>query len=189
MSGLTREDRLIPVVTLVVYWGQEVWDAPCSLYEMLDCADEEILRCINDYRINLVNPHWMKPEDFEKLEGSLAAVMRFIKAAASEEDMKELLQKFKQEYSRMEQDAVEVIRACTKIEIKTNEKGLVIDMCKAWDDHWENGRKQGIEQGIDKQIVTSVRAIMESLEVSLEEACNVLKIKVSEYEKAKSAGI
>lgn len=193
LSGLTKEDRLIPVVTLVVYWGQEEWDAPCSLYEMLECADTEVLSCINDYRINLVNPHWMESKDFEKVGESLAVVMRFMKASVSEEDMKKLLQEHTVKYSNIEQDAAEVIRACAKIEIAVDEKGEVVDVCKAWDEHWESGRElgikqgkeQGIKSGIDKQIVASVRAIMDSLDVSLEAACNILKIKVSEYERAK----
>lgn len=205
LSGMAKEDKLVPVLTLVVYWGQEDWDAPCSLHEMFADTDEKVLGFINDYRINLVNPHRMQEEDFEKLGESLSMVMRFIKASASEKQMRELLERFVKEYSELERDAAEVIAVCTNIEIEVEEKGEVIDMCKAWEEHWESGReqgmkqgeakgleqgvkqgiKQGVEQGMAKQLITSVTAVMKSLKLSVEEACKVLNVETEAYEKAK----
>lgn len=184
LSGLSKRDKLIPVVTLVVYWGQESWDAPCSLHEMLADTDAKVLSCINDYRINLVNPHQMVNKDFEKLGEGLSVVMRFMKASADEKEMRKLLQEFKEEYSGIEEDAAEVIRACARVDIVVNEKGKVVDVCKAWDDHWESGRKAGMECGKSRQIIASVTALRESLKISLEEACEMLKIKLTEYERA-----
>ncbi|MCD8330860.1 MAG: Rpn family recombination-promoting nuclease/putative transposase, partial [Lachnospiraceae bacterium] len=43
LSGFHATDRLIPVYTLVVYWGSGEWDAPRSLFEMLDVQDEREL--------------------------------------------------------------------------------------------------------------------------------------------------
>ncbi len=34
LSGMKTTDRLKPVITLVVYWGEEKWDAARSLHEM-----------------------------------------------------------------------------------------------------------------------------------------------------------
>lgn len=185
LCGLTREDRLVPIVTLVVYWGQDTWDAPCSLHEMLEPVDAEVLSYINDYRIHLVNPHQMQEEDFAKLGAELSVVMRFIKASVDKKAMQELLEKCREEYTKLERDAAEVIRVCAKVEITVDEEGKVANMCKAWDDHWEDGREQGMEQGDAKRIVVSVTALMKNLKLSLEEACKVLEIKMAEYERAK----
>lgn len=197
LSGLTAKDKLVPVVTLVVYWGQDAWNAPCSLHEMLEPVDEEVLSYINDYRINLVNPHQMQERDFEKLSGSLSTVMRFIKASVGEKEMLKLLEEFREEFSGVDRDAAEVIRVCTNIEVKMDEEGRGINMCKAWDEHWESGREkgmrqgmkrgmeQGMERGAAKQIVFGVSSLMKNLKLSLEQACNALDIKMIEYEKAK----
>jgi hypothetical protein len=34
LSGFHREDRVLPVITIVIHWGAEPWDAPLSLREM-----------------------------------------------------------------------------------------------------------------------------------------------------------
>ncbi len=34
LSGMRKEDRLTPIITLIIYYGEEVWDAPLSLSEM-----------------------------------------------------------------------------------------------------------------------------------------------------------
>ena len=35
-----REQKIIPVVTLVFYYGNKVWDGPLSVYDMLDISDD-----------------------------------------------------------------------------------------------------------------------------------------------------
>ena len=35
LKGFYKEDKLIPVITLVVYFGPDKWDAPVCLHEML----------------------------------------------------------------------------------------------------------------------------------------------------------
>lgn len=53
LSGMKRTDRLIPVITLVVYYGEHPWDGATSLHEMLT-IDEELTPFINDYKMLLV---------------------------------------------------------------------------------------------------------------------------------------
>ena len=42
LSGVYKEDRLVPVITLVVFFSAGEWDGPMSLHEMLNVQDEEI---------------------------------------------------------------------------------------------------------------------------------------------------
>ena len=46
LSGFHKGDKLIPVITAVVYFGADEWDAPMSIHEMLNIADEELLALI-----------------------------------------------------------------------------------------------------------------------------------------------
>lgn len=57
LSGFRKDDRLLPVVTVVIYFGAEEWDGPLSLHEMYSDCSEEILRYIMDYRVNLITPN------------------------------------------------------------------------------------------------------------------------------------
>ncbi len=36
LSGMRKEDRLTPIITIVIYYGEEPWDGPLSLTEMFD---------------------------------------------------------------------------------------------------------------------------------------------------------
>ncbi len=53
LSGLKRADRLVSVITLVVYYGERPWDGAMSLRGMLKVG-KEVAPFVNDYRLLLV---------------------------------------------------------------------------------------------------------------------------------------
>lgn len=53
LSGMKKTDRFIPVITVVIYYGDKVWDGATTLHGMLDIP-EKIVRYVNDYKILLV---------------------------------------------------------------------------------------------------------------------------------------
>lgn len=55
LSGFWRTDRLIPVITLVIYFGSEAWDAPLSLKEMYSSTNNAVLAHAPNYHVNLLN--------------------------------------------------------------------------------------------------------------------------------------
>lgn len=56
LSGFRKEDKLIPIITLVIYFCADPWDAPRSIYDMLSVQDQTLLSYIPDYKINLIAP-------------------------------------------------------------------------------------------------------------------------------------
>lgn len=52
LSGFARTDRLSPVLTAVIYYGEEPWDGPTSLGEMVDLP-EEMKASFQDYQMHL----------------------------------------------------------------------------------------------------------------------------------------
>ncbi len=54
LSGLHREDRLHPILTLVVYYGENPWDGPLCLRDMITEMPKPIGDMFSDYRMNLV---------------------------------------------------------------------------------------------------------------------------------------
>ena len=53
LSGLKRGDKLHPVFTLVIYYGEDRWDGPLSLRDMLD-VPEDWKMFLPDYGMNLL---------------------------------------------------------------------------------------------------------------------------------------
>lgn len=53
LSGFRREDRLHPMVSICVYYGERAWDGPYSLLNMLK-VPEELRPVVNDYKMNLI---------------------------------------------------------------------------------------------------------------------------------------
>ena len=56
LSGFRKEDKLMPVVTLVIYFGDKSWDGAKSVHDMFCVDDEQILKYVPDYKINLIEP-------------------------------------------------------------------------------------------------------------------------------------
>ena len=71
LSGFYKEDVLKPVVTLVIHFGADEWDAPLSLHEMMEVRSEKLLHYIQDYRIHLIDPANLTEEDLVKFTSSL----------------------------------------------------------------------------------------------------------------------
>lgn len=70
-----KEDRIRPVITLVVHFGADEWDGPLSLYEMMDLEDKKLLEFVQDYRIFLIDPYKLANNDLEKFSTSLGDVL------------------------------------------------------------------------------------------------------------------
>ena len=79
LSGFYKEDRIRPVITLVIHFGANKWDGPLSLYEMMDLEDEKLLEFVQDYRIFLIDPYKLTDNDLEKFSSSLGDVLGYIK--------------------------------------------------------------------------------------------------------------
>ena len=140
LSGFAKTDKLIPVITLTVYWGSETWDAPRSLHEMLNTDDKDVLNYVSDYKLNLIAPNEIT--DFEKFRTSLGLVFKAIKYSSDENRMNSLLND-NSEYNRLDGETVTAINTFTNINLNYTEKEDFTDMCKAWDDHKLSGIREG----------------------------------------------
>ena len=53
ISGIRKEDRFLPVVTVTLYYGEKPWDGPRELYDILNIP-EELKEYVPNYRLNIV---------------------------------------------------------------------------------------------------------------------------------------
>ena len=176
LSGFRKDDKLIPVITLVIYFGAEPWDGPRCIHDMLATTDEDVLALVENYNIHLITPDSLKAEDLVKFKSELQVVLGAFQHLGNENDMNTFL-KGQKRSKNMSYEAAQVLSVLAGIKIKSKlKKGEQVDMCKAWDDHYENGRQNGIREGKEEGLVFSVRNVMKKLNTSVESAMEFLDI-------------
>ena len=108
LSGFWKTDRLIPVVTLVIYFGSDSWDAPLSLREMYSGTDNVILAHAPDYHVNLIAPREMSDDEINEFHSNLREVMLYIKYSKDKKTLNKVV-KEDIKFQSMERQAAEVI--------------------------------------------------------------------------------
>ena len=151
LSGMHADDYLIPVITLVIYFGTEQWDGARRLSDMMYKTSDVIMKYVQDYEIVLIEPHSMNDNEFDKFSTDLGEVLKFIKYAGNEKFMKHVLEQ-NSAYHNMQPKAAKVLKECAKLNVKIDSNQEVIDMCKAWDDHKKAGIREGLKEGIKEGV-------------------------------------
>ena len=146
LSGFYREDRLLPIITVVVYFGADNWDAPKSLHEMLVVQDEKILSLVPDYRINLIAPGEMSEEELEHFTSNFHEVMQFIKYSKDAEKLSQLVED-NAAFETMDRKAVRVMEEMTGMKIEKEDEKEKVNVCKAIQGIEEKGRLAGLAEG------------------------------------------
>ena len=149
LSGMNREDKITPVITLVINFGSKKWDGPISLHEMFSEQPEHILRLIPDYQVLLIDPMSMADTDLGRLNSSLREVLSYIKYQHDQEQMQRLLQEDNR-FSELERNAALVIQATTRTELNIKPNAEVVDMCEAIRQMMESSKQQGVLQGMQQ---------------------------------------
>ena len=168
LTGFYKDDRLIPVITTVVYFGSDTWNAPRSLHEMLSVQDPEILSMVPDYRINLFSPAEIKDEELNKLQSNLREVMLFIKYAKDKRKLKELTFE-NSSFQSLELKAARVIDSITGINLRFTETERSVNMCQAVQEMCDDARAEGHAQGLQDQALLTAQRMLQDPRFSPED--------------------
>lgn len=170
LSGITKEQRFHPQISIVLYYGEEKWDGPQTLKDMMIDMPPEIEQIFSDYKMNLVQvteaDHYrFRNEDVQAVLGITSAILRG--------DFEFIEQRYDREISA---DLAGVIGAITGSEVlqKYAEKGENVNMStlnvcsslkrleqEGYDRGMEAGIEQGIEQGLQRGAVTKLFSQMQ----------------------------
>lgn len=145
ISGFYKNDRLIPVITLVIYFNANEWDGPRSLLDMMEISDPIVRRYAQDYQIHLINPNQIADEELEKFQSSLREVMGCIKYSRSKEKLAAFINNNPR--MNMEAAAARVIEAINHVPIGIQEGDGKFNMCEAIEEMIKDGREAGREVG------------------------------------------
>ena len=169
LSGFYKEDRIRPVITLVIHFGADEWDGPLSLYEMMDLEDEKLLEFVQDYRIFLIDPYKLTANDLEKFSSSLGDVLGYIKYSKDKKALSKFLNDSKAMI--MDNDAARVIRDITNTPIYVPDGKGEIDMCKAVKD-----------MIYEERILTLIELVRDN-SLSIEKASAKANMTVEQFKK------
>jgi hypothetical protein len=151
LYGFRNADRLHPVVTFLLYAGEEPWEKPLDLWDMLDFTDipPEMKQYTQNYKINLIDIRRM--EDTSVFQTDLRHVFDFIRYANDKVKLKALVEQ-EPYYQHMEEDAFDLTVNYAHVneldmtaETYREEGGM--NMCKAIQEMIADGRDEGREEG------------------------------------------
>lgn len=139
MCGITGKDRLTPIYTLCLYHGEEPWDGPVSLKDMMDFgADREGIRdFFADYPLRLFCLN--SAESFDMFHTELREFFGALKYRRDKAGLLRLLEK-DERYAHLSMETAEALLILFNVpelwkkwkEFKENSKdGEEYDMCQA----------------------------------------------------------
>ena len=193
LSGFRKEDKLKPVITLVIYWGADVWDAPRSLHEMLDVDDPELLQFVDDYKLKLIVPGEIT--DFEKFHSDARYVLEFIGASKDKEKLQKIMSN--PVYEQLDNETAKMINCFTGANIKINKGKGVSNVCLAIKQMLEEEREKvrNEEREKSKQECLAIKQMLEEerekvrneeREKSKQECLAIKQMLEEEREKARN---
>lgn len=156
IKKIFKEDKIIPVITVVLYFGEKPWDGPRSLKDMMGWKGEEAESYIQDYKMNLLIPSEMKDAEIETLQSSLREVFYFLKYAGDWKKLEKILDK-NERFRSLEKEAAVVISTLTNTDIKIKESEEKQDMCEAIEQMKQESMEMGLEKAESKIIINMYR--------------------------------
>ena len=180
LSGFMKQDRLLPVVTLVVYFDSKEWDGPLSIHKMFGEQDARVLALVPDYKINLIAPVSISDGDFDRFRTSLKEVLSFIKYSQDADRLGEIL-KADEGFRHLGRTEVDVLNACVGAKL-TMEKGKeAMDVCQAIEEMNQNAA----EKERISTLLKSIEKLMEKAGWSAEHSMDVLDVSERDRKELK----
>ena len=154
LSNMRKTDRLHPVISLCVYYGEDPWDGPLCLTDMLEIP-ERVRPMVSDYKMNLLQLRASETCNFQDPE--VDAVFD-ISRSIYERDYQRINTVYKNRNITSELGIV--IGAITQSQklidhaLESERKGGQVNMCTALEELMNEGRREGRLEGIQATIST-----------------------------------
>lgn len=160
LSGIRKTDRLVPNYTVCLYHGEEMWDGPRSLREMMDFGvDADGMGSLfEDYSLRLfcVNEY----DNFDMLHTELREVFTALNYRKDLAGMRKLMEE-NEAYRHLDRDSLRVLSLLLKQPkiwqerekyMSKNGEAEEYDMCQALRELKEEGRIEGREEALTMMI-------------------------------------
>lgn len=203
-SRMKKADRLVPVISIVLYLGEGKWKGPRRLREMLE-VPEELEECtgeyLQDYRICVIEADYVNAgayqtdlkEFFQAMQcrndrGKLRELMRSEGFRNMERETEMAIAvnlNLKPVIRKIEEEEKTMCRAFEELMMEQEEIGIAKGKSEGIKEGRSEGRREGIKEGIKEGVKESIKALIEickELGVSKEdtESRIILKLNLSQ---------
>ena len=178
LSGFRKTDRLIPIITAVLYIGAEPWDGPRSLFDMMDIEDERIIPFLNDYKLNIISAADMDDAEFEKFHTDLGLAMQIIKHQKDNAD--KIIEGTN--HRKIDVDAAYFLKKAANLDVEIREENGGVDMCESLERRYKKEKIEGaieILQSTGYSERDIIDKIIETFSVSKEYVTELLSPKTA----------
>ena len=163
LSGMTREDRLHPIISVTVYYGEEDWDGPTCLKDMIVKMPEEIENIFSDYKLNLMQVRESGQYSFRN--DDLKTVFE-VSRAIFNKNFDKIFQLYENRYVDSELIAMIGVITDSSELIRQGENKEVHNMCTALKELKNEGRQEGRLEGIHESVLKLLRKGFSASEVA-----------------------
>ena len=192
LSGIDKSDRFHPIITLVLYYGDSLWDGPSCLADMMVSMPDNIKAYFSDYKLNLVQI--LDSDKYTFYNEDVRDVFNIVKSIYNK-DIDSIFNEYKTRNVDNEvMKLISVLTATPQIMnlCKPNEQGGKVNMCKAMEElkaEWQSeGRNEGINKGIELGIDSEkVNSIISMLEFGITREQILTKYTKEDLERAEAA--
>ena len=147
LSNLKRTDRLHPVISLCVYYGEKEWDGPFCLADMLEIP-ERLKPLVSDYKMNLLQ---LRKSGSLRFHNADVDTVFDVSRSIYEKDFQKINTVYKEKAIPAELGVV--IGAITESQrlinhaLQSEKKGGQIYMCGALEELVNEGVQRGRQEG------------------------------------------
>ena len=180
LSGFYKTDKLLPVITLTLYFGADEWTAPKDLHSMLS-ADKEILPFVDNYHLHLIAPAEIADNEFTKFHTELSLALRFIKQSKNKNKLKELINE-DTSFRSVSKKTADLVNVVTKSNLHYDDREERVDMCEAIEGIRNDARAEGIEKGrVEGTLKTLISLVKDGI-LTINEDASRANMTVAEFE-------
>ena len=145
---INNGNKIVPVVTLVLYYGTSKWRAPCNLKGILDINDN-IKPFVNDYKANIYEIAFLDEKTVQKFTSDFKIVADFFVQKRKNNSY----EPSKQKIAHVD-EVMKFLKTLTgdsryEVEFSKEEKERGVNMCNVIDKVEKQGIEKGIIQGIE----------------------------------------
>lgn len=144
LSGMRRTDRLHPAVSVTVYYGEEEWDGPLSLRDMMAEMPQELEGVFSDYRMNLVQ---VRDSGQYRFHNEDVNTVFEISREIFHKNFDRIYERYKDR--EIDEELAGMIGMITDLQlVRPGEKREVRNMCTALEELKNECRQEGRQEGM-----------------------------------------
>lgn len=161
LSGINKSDRFHPIITLVLYYGESLWDGPTCLSDMMISMPDNIKAYFSDYKLNLVQI--LDSDKYTFYNEDVRDMFNIIRNIYND-DFDSIYREY--ESRNVDIDVMELICNITSVpklmDLCTDtEQGGTVNMCEAMKRFQAECESKGMKEGIDSEKVNSIISMLE----------------------------